>query len=273
VVARDVSGNVDLYLVDAETGEFGQQLTTAGEADVAPLVAPDRKTVVYIRSTDAGDVLRTVAADGSGDRLLFEETPSACADPARPAWSTADPTQLVIACHDDPARTTLRLIGLDGATLHELDPGQPYADDVTLSPDGREVAFWAGGPDAVAGNLFVVPVDGSAPPRQLTDTGADNDPVWSPDGSLIAFSRVVGPGNREIHVVAPDGSGVRSLATGGPVDQGPGWSPDGARVSFKSNRPTDAEGDTLWDIDPAGQGLRQIGTDGGVLSTPAWATR
>ncbi len=93
--------------------------------------------------------------------------------------------------------------------------------DVRLSPDGTRVAFSlqeaAPGKDAYRSSLWVVPVDGSAPPRRLT-LGARRDicPRWSPDGSTLAFLSDRGA------VLAAGGAGdvVAEVRTGRDADRG-----------------------------------------------------
>lgn len=62
-----------------------------------------------------------------------------------------------------------------------------------LSPDGRWVVVQVSQPAYDEGqktsDLWLVPADGSAPPRQLTYTaGAESGAAWSPDSHRIAFS-------------------------------------------------------------------------------------
>ena len=64
--------------------------------------------------------------------------------------------------------------------------------DPQVSPDGRQVAFVRTTTDLGAGkrnaDVWIVPADGSAPPRPLTrHEKTDNAPRFSPDGKMLAF--------------------------------------------------------------------------------------
>ncbi len=81
--------------------------------------------------------------------------------------------------------------GLDGDT-----PSKPFGDesDYTISPDGRTVLFsvrLAGRAEPWSTNfdIYRVPIDGSAPPRDLTAANPawDAGPLVSPDGTRLAY--------------------------------------------------------------------------------------
>ena len=89
---------------------------------------------------------------------------------------------------------------------HALDadvPSKPFGDaeEYTFTPDGRELVFAArvagtGEPWSTNFDLFAAPVDGAAPPRNLTpDNPAwDTGPVFSPDGKTLAYRAMKRPG-------------------------------------------------------------------------------
>ena len=108
--------------------------------------------------------------------------------------------------------------------------------EAQISPDGKWVAYRVGTPDMAAnripGNIWVVSTGGGAP-RQLTSSGRDSRPVWSPDGKRLAFlsSR---DGTSQIYVISLDGGEavkMTSLSTGADNVQ---WSPDGQWLAFTS---------------------------------------
>ena len=81
-----------------------------------------------------------------------------------------------------------------------------------------------------------VPLTASRP-----DDG-DHGPVWSPDGTRIAFSRCFTSGGCRSHiwVMNADGSGAHGVSTGAGngnnTDTGATWSPDGTRIAYVSGQ-------------------------------------
>lgn len=120
-------------------------------------------------------------------------------------------------------------------------PGKPFGgdEDYSLSPDGRTVVFsarLAGRTEPWSTNFDVyrVPIDGSAAPKDLTaDNKAwDASPVISPDGRTLAYRAQKRPGfeaDRFTIWTMDLATGARRELTGG-WDRSPGplrWSADG----------------------------------------------
>jgi dipeptidyl aminopeptidase/acylaminoacyl peptidase len=115
----------------------------------------------------------------------------------------------------------------------------------TISPDGKWVAFAAATPDMSANrnasNIWVVPA-GGGDALQLTQSGHDSSPAWSPDGKTLAFlsSR---DGNSQVYVLSMDGGeahAVTRLSTGADIVK---WSPDGKTIAFTSSVYPDCKDD------------------------------
>ncbi|HSN88513.1 MAG TPA: hypothetical protein VL025_17260, partial [Thermoanaerobaculia bacterium] len=119
-----------------------------------------------------------------------------------------------------------------------------------ISPDGRQVVFsvtrYSVEENKGNGDLWLVPTDGSAPPRRLTwNEGADGSPAWSPDGQRIAFVSKRGDGPPQLHVLPVSGGEARPV-TKLPVGvQSPKWFPDGKRIAFMAATWPDLNDD--WD--------------------------
>jgi dipeptidyl aminopeptidase/acylaminoacyl peptidase len=111
-----------------------------------------------------------------------------------------------------------------------------------VSPDGKWVVFQvaepAYDPDKAVSDLWLVPADGSAPPRRITDTKApENGAAWSPDSRSLAFStRREGDEAEEIYILDLAGGGearrLTDISTGA---TDPKWRPDGQAILFESS--------------------------------------
>ena len=110
------------------------------------------------------------------------------------------------------------------------------------SPDGKWVVFPVVEPaydekDQVS-DLWIVPADGSAKPRKLTNTkGGESGPTWSPDSTRIAFAaRREGDEAAQLYLLDVINGGeaqrVTSLSTGA---RSPQFSPDGKWLLFQSS--------------------------------------
>jgi len=105
-----------------------------------------------------------------------------------------------------------------------------------VSPDGKWVAYTVTTPDMDgnrnASNIWIVPTAGGAA-MQLTQSGHDTAPVWSPDGQTLAFlsSR---SGESQVYLLSMEGGEAHALAhLSGGADIAK-WSPDGKTIAFTS---------------------------------------
>ena len=88
---------------------------------------------------------------------------------------------------------------------------------------------------AHAGDLWSVPRAGGEARRLTVSAGVEDNPIFSPDGSMIAFSGEY-DGNVDVFVM-PAAGGVPKRLTWHPGQDGVrGWTPDGKRILFSSAR-------------------------------------
>lgn len=88
-----------------------------------------------------------------------------------------------------------------------------------------------------AGEIWDVPREGGEARRIVAGAGRCTHPVYSPDGTRIAYTGRY-DGNDDIYVVPAEGGEPRRLTYHPAPDEVLGWSPDGKRVIFRSTRTT-----------------------------------
>lgn len=88
---------------------------------------------------------------------------------------------------------------------------------------------------AYAGDLWIVSRDGGDAKRLTTGTGIETDPVFSPDGTMIAFTGEY-DGNVDVYTVPAAGGVPKRLTYHPGADLAVGWTNDGSRVLFSSSR-------------------------------------
>ena len=85
------------------------------------------------------------------------------------------------------------------------------------------------------GDLWIVSRNGGEARRLTSDVGIEINPVFSPDGTMIAFTGEY-DGNEDVYVVPASGGIPKRLTTHPDSDQVVGWTRDGKSVLFRSTR-------------------------------------
>lgn len=246
VSGGDTSGVTHLFMINAD-GTGRVQITTDPMTDRQPRWSPDGKRIVFIRAYGpAGDSenVTTIDADGTNftrlTRNRADGNPSWSPDGLQIAYQHDDELlQDVWTMNSDGSGQQLFMgrdstnqarnimwtsqgtfLGDEGYGIDmQLSPTATrltrlmdlyplYDGAARLSPDGTRIAFSWNGPNATHDPfIYTVKLDGSDL-KPLTN-GNDTSPVWSPDGTRIAFVR----GGR-IWVVGSDGANSTPLTAG-----------------------------------------------------------
>ena len=199
-----------------------------------------------------------------------------------PQWSPDG--SLIVFTRDG----SLHTVTADGSHLQPIrqwtgDRRSSRAQSPSISPDGSRMAFtafehntWLPWDKDHQWEIVTSALDGSDE-RRVTKTGnrgiLNLNPVWSPDGTRIAFTsnRVNSEPDGEeapvgkygIFTMAPDGSDASRVAPSLSVKgSNPVWSPDGRSLAFVATEP--GEGfrvfkDVLYVVGSDGSGLTRIG--------------
>lgn len=179
--------------------------------------------------------IAVIDADGAGLRVLTHDKVTEDS----PAWSP-DHSQIAYIRPNAHTSSQIWVMNANGTGQHALTHlanggTQLYGDDETSalswSPDGTQIVF-AAFPTNQGGReqLYLLNLR-TRSVRRLTNlaTGATN-PVWSPNGSWIAFIGSVAPGR--LYVLS--WKTRKAYAVANATGSGPSWSPDSKRLVFNT---------------------------------------
>lgn len=119
------------------------------------------------------------------------------------------------------------LLIISGSLLARAD--SPPALFGRLTVNKTQIVF------SYAGDLWSVDRDGGDAKRLTTHPAEESFPVFSPDGSQLAFSRQAG-GNWDLYVMPAAGGQERQITFHPRNDYASGWTPDGTGILFMSTR-------------------------------------
>jgi TolB protein len=171
----------------------------------------------------------------------------------------------------------------DGSDVRKLTDSLGFSGHPSYSPDGRWIVFDADRANYPAAmGIYIIPSDGSAPPRRVTILVAPS--FWqelarfSPDGSRIVWDE--GRGGKVLshhqdgRLVAEqtalfsarvDGTDLRQVTPWGLHAVDPDWSPDGKRLVFASQPTRIGDIGEVMVADANGSHLRTLTQDAGLI--------
>ena len=105
--------------------------------------------------------------------------------------------------------------------------------------------------------------------KQITSSGINSQPMWSPDGTKILYTSMSEETQYDIFVMDEDGGNVHSLVSTKGVDANGVWSPDGKMVAYNSDVDGNAE---IYTINVETNEINQITNDNaGYHGAPSWS--
>jgi len=173
--------------------------------------SPDGGSIVFIR--DNQGYVRDLA--GGAERRITPEAWERC---GVPAWAP-DGKRIAVASRHT-GQIGVYLVGLDGKEIGPLDAGEP-ACTPCWSRDGKRLLV-----QTVKGHIHQVEADGKNPEQMTFGADVQHDGRYSPDGTMLLFSRAPTPeGPWQICVMRLDGSEDFVRLTSEGSNSLPDWHP------------------------------------------------
>lgn len=111
--------------------------------------------------------------------------------------------------------------------VHAPPAAKAAFSEPSLSPDKREIAFVSGG------DIWTVPAAGGTARLLVSHAAYDSRPLYSPDGSRLAFQSTR-TGNGDLYVLTLADGSLRRVTFDDAADQLDSWSRDGKWLYFSS---------------------------------------
>jgi dipeptidyl aminopeptidase/acylaminoacyl peptidase len=280
---EDNAFETEIWIAHVAAPHDPYQLTSGKKSSSSPRWSPDGKELAFLSDRDGKKQIYVIAPMGGEAREVSKSETAAIAFKWMP-----DGKALIYTATDADTKamkdrkekygefeivkseysmTHLWLQPLDGKAA-QLTKGTEFSiTGFSISPDGSKIAFGAATnptPGASAtSDLYTVGIGDKMVHKIVDMRGPDSNPVWSPNGSQIAFQTANGAefstSNSRIAVVGITGGATKVLTAN--FDENPqllGWNAKG--IFFEGREKTASY---LFHLDPATGNSRRIGENDG----------
>ncbi len=240
-------GNDELYVMNAD-GTHRVRLTRTASDETDPVFSPDGRRIAFVSFSNGslGSEIDLIDAGGGNRVRLLYPTGKDFVSYSDPSWSP-DGTRIAFT-REGGGQTDVWVIDLASGVQTRLTSGPELNSEPDWSPDGTRIAYvsdpYVFTATALHSNpdIWTMGADGGGKARLTTDSRAETNPAFSPDGSQIAFtdrraqsdlhSIVSYPG--DVYVMNADGTRQRDLTAGATTgfyndekadDEDPSWQP------------------------------------------------
>lgn len=206
----------DLFLMNVAS-KSTRQITKTTELEIGShFVGSDQLLVSRTEGGDSDIVL--MSTDGVIQRRLTPPNRAIDVSPV-PSPDGRD----VIFCSNRGGGPQIYRMGIDGSNPRRISfVNSNYCTSPAWAPAGDKIAFVC----RADGNfqMFVSDPNGENV-LQLTSSGSNEDPDFSPDGRYLTFSTTYFGGGYNIAIMRTDGTSIKQVATSRGGDYEPTWGP------------------------------------------------
>ena len=242
----DVTGRQETYVLELDPEQDGasrsadpivHQISEDGSGNALRSAWRSDGSELYYIAADRGIMATSfddyLASPQEATTLLFRPSQAIGVGPVRVSVSR-DGERILLTVPHRPTLEQITVFNRSGDVVRELGEPGIYRNPA-MSLDGTRVAAMRVDPDTNNRDIWSFDLDSGTGTAITDDDWEDNWPVWSPDGTLLAYGSERGLYS-EIHIAAASG-----LAESRPVYRyTPGaflevtdWSPDGRFLTFQ----------------------------------------
>jgi dipeptidyl aminopeptidase/acylaminoacyl peptidase len=239
----------DLWIVPADGSAAPRRLTGGKGAESGPAWSPDGRRLAFAAKRDGDEANQLYVLDLAGGEA--QRITRLTLGARTPEWSPDGSTLLF--------QSAVWRGATDEEANKKREEEQKAAKTKVRAYDGFPIRVWDKWLDDRQTHLFVVPADGSAPPRNLLagtqlvaakgfrgaggeGSGDSLDPEWSPDGQTIVINATTNLDTSahteptyHLYAVPVSGGEPKALTTGEVSHGSPAFSPDGTTLCFTTN--------------------------------------
>lgn len=233
--------------------------------------SPDGRRIAFVWNGPQNDGTHIYLKTIGGESLL-QLTHERAAD-SKPAWSP-DGRQISFLRDSGNGRAWYLVPAVGGPERKLADISSAVdlgnANSPYFAPDGESLAIVDRPSPGSPASIFGLSLR-TGERRRITTPPAgfpgDDYPAFSPDGKLLAFSRLSGFSAADLHVVSLSSGKVRRLTFDGLSVEGLSWTPDSREIVFSSRRGGSIN--SLWRIAASGGVPQSVSPTAEELTSPA----
>ncbi len=228
-------------------------------------LSPDGSKMVFVKVVENRAQLFTMNIDGSQERRITNVD----AEFEDPAWSR-DGKKIAFVKRQN-GRSRIFVSNIDGSDSRPISPEGMDAIHPTWSPDSKIILFNNSDdlnpPHKNAAQIYAIDI-ASGKVKMLISDGINTYPVFSPDGTKIAYRKIIGERNSEVFVANADGTNQKNLTNHPAYEGWPAWSGDGKQLAFAGNRNSNYQ---IFVMNADGSDVTLAANTNGRATVPRWA--